>query len=25
VNGPAKAALRQYNTSFTNDILTIAL
>ena len=25
VNGPAKSALRQYNTSFTNDILTIAL
>ena len=25
VNGPAKAALRQYNTSFANDILTITL
>jgi cytochrome b6-f complex iron-sulfur subunit len=25
VNGPAKAALRQYNTTFTNDVLTIAL
>lgn len=25
VNGPAKAALRQYSTSFANDTLTIAL
>jgi Rieske Fe-S protein len=25
VNGPAKAALRQYNTSFANDVLTITL
>jgi cytochrome b6-f complex iron-sulfur subunit len=25
VNGPARAALRQYSTSFANDILTITL
>jgi Rieske Fe-S protein len=25
VNGPAKASLRQYNTTFANDVVTIAL
>ncbi len=25
VNGPAKSSLRQYSTSFANDVLTIAL
>jgi Rieske Fe-S protein len=25
VNGPAKASLRQYSTSFANDVLTISL
>ena len=25
VNGPAKASLRQYATTFTNDVVTIAL
>jgi len=25
VNGPAKASLRQYSTSFANDVLTITI